>query len=492
MIIKLSYLMYLWEFINLKGYIMSILNKKISFFDFKFKKSSVAITIQRKQWLKEFLKIYYVVCFGYAMMYVVRNNFKAAQPLLKTEFGFTTTELGYIGLGFSISYGIGRTLLGYFFDGKNTKKILSALLTTSALVAILIGGVLAMEGKVVGFLIVMWTINGMLQATGGPCSFSTIVRWTPISRRGSFLGWWNIAHNVGGALAGVVALWGANMFFNGSVIGMFIFPGMVGLVFGVTGLFIGSGDPRELGWDTPEEIFNEPPEEEDEESVGMSKWEIFKKYVITNPFVWMLCITTLFNYVIRIGVDNWAPLYVAEHLNFDMSGAVQTILYFEFGGFFGSLIWGWLSDICGGRKAALSIVCFALLVFAMIGYRTSTTMLGVSVSLFFVGLLIYGPILLVGIAVIGFAPKEATTVTSAIPGTFGYIFGDSIAKVLIAKIADPKSNGVTIFGFSLHGWNDQFILFFFSMAAASALLFVVAIAEEKKIRRRNILIVDDK
>lgn len=58
----------------------------------------------------------------YRCMYLVRNNFKAAQPLLKVDYGLTTTQLGYIGLAFSITYGIGKTAVGYFADGRNTKN----------------------------------------------------------------------------------------------------------------------------------------------------------------------------------------------------------------------------------------------------------------------------------------------------------------------------------------------------------------------------------
>lgn len=50
----------------------------------------------------------FVVFFVYMAMYLIRNNFKAAQPLLKEEIGLTTLELGYIGLAFSITYGLGK------------------------------------------------------------------------------------------------------------------------------------------------------------------------------------------------------------------------------------------------------------------------------------------------------------------------------------------------------------------------------------------------
>ncbi len=59
------------------------------------------------------MQAFFVVFFVYMAMYLIRNNFKAAQPFLKEEIGLSTLELGYIGLAFSITYGLGKTLLGY-------------------------------------------------------------------------------------------------------------------------------------------------------------------------------------------------------------------------------------------------------------------------------------------------------------------------------------------------------------------------------------------
>ncbi len=47
-------------------------------------------------------------------------------------------------------------------------------------------------------------------------------------KRGTF-GFWNISHNLGGAGAAGVALFGANYLFDGHVIGMFIFPSIIAL-----------------------------------------------------------------------------------------------------------------------------------------------------------------------------------------------------------------------------------------------------------------------
>jgi sugar phosphate permease len=55
---------------------------------------------------------------------------------------------------------------------------------------------------------------------------------------------WNISHNLGGAGAAGVALFGANYLFDGHVIGMFIFPSIIALIVGFIGLRFGSDSPN--------------------------------------------------------------------------------------------------------------------------------------------------------------------------------------------------------------------------------------------------------
>ncbi|GAB0252421.1 hypothetical protein JPSP25_23450 [Staphylococcus pseudintermedius] len=140
----------------------------MNFFDIqKIPNKGISLSMQRKLWLRYFLQAFFVVFFAYMAMYLIRNNFKAAQPLLKEEIGLTTLQLGYIGLAFSITYGLGKTLLGYFVDGRNTKKIISFLLVLSATVVLIMGFVLSYFGSVMGLLIVLWGLNGIFQSVGG-------------------------------------------------------------------------------------------------------------------------------------------------------------------------------------------------------------------------------------------------------------------------------------------------------------------------------------
>ena len=344
------------------------------------------------------------------------------------------------------------------------------------------GIILATFGSIVSIFIVLWGLNGLFQSVGGPASYSTITRWAPRTKRGKYLGFWNASHNIGGALAGVIALWGARTFFGGHVAGMLIFPAIIGISIGVIGYFYGKDDPKELGWNRCEEIFEEPIEADNLAAEQLSKWEIFRGYVLANPWIWLLCIANVFTYIVRIGIDNWAPVYVSEELGFTIDQAVHTIFYFEIGALVASLAWGWISDIAGGRRALVATGALVLIIGVISWYANATTPGAVNASLFALGALVFGPQLLIGVSLVGFVPKKAVSVTNGMTGTFGYLFGDSMAKVGLAAIADPEKNGLSILGHTLHGWQAVFTVLHVSAIAGILMLLLVAYGEEKRIR----------
>ncbi|MCR2052435.1 hexose-6-phosphate:phosphate antiporter [Actinomyces bowdenii] len=437
----------------------------------------IPLQVQRKRWIWEFLKTYSVLIIAYGGFYLLRTNFKSAQPFLVEQVGLTTTQLGAIGFGFSLTYGFGGLVLGFFIDGRNTKRVVAALLLASGLTSILIGIVLAAGGSPYGWMILLWSLNGLFQAPGGPCCNSTMNRWTPRRLRGRFIGWWNSSHNLGAMIAGALALWGANTLFHGSVIGMF-----VAIPIGIWGYFFGKDDPVELGWSTPEEIFDEPQSKADAVTEDIPKGRILMDYVVKNPAVWFLCIANVAAYCVRIGIDNWNVLYTHDVLGFSDYVAVNSTIALELGGLAGSLLWGYASDRMGGRRALAAAIGIALVIIPIWVYSQATTPTVVYVSLFLIGFLIFGPVTLIGICVIGFAPKTATVVVNAVPRAFGYVFGDSMAKVLLGRIADPTKDGVTILGHTLHGWGSTFTVLIASAVVGLACLIVVALLEERLIR----------
>jgi len=51
----------------------------------------------------------------------------------------------------------------------------------------------------------LWALNGFIQGMGWPPCGRSLGHWFSVRERGTVFAFWNIAHNVGGGVAGVVA-----------------------------------------------------------------------------------------------------------------------------------------------------------------------------------------------------------------------------------------------------------------------------------------------
>ena len=413
------------------------------------------LDVRRKMWFKPFMQSYLVVFIGYLTMYLIRKNFNIAQNDMISTYGLSMTQLGMIGLGFSITYGVGKTLVSYYADGKNTKQFLPLMLILSAICML-------------GF-----------SASMGPGSTSLFLMIAFYGLSG--FGMWNISHNLGGASAAGVALFGANVLFDGHVIGMFIFPSIIALIVGFIGLRFGSDSPESYGLGKAEELFGEEISEEDKETEDndMTKWQIFVEYVLKNKVIWLLCFSNIFLYVVRIGIDQWSTVYAFQELKLSKEVAIQGFTLFEVGALVGTLLWGWLSDLANGRRALVACVALALIIATLGVYQHASNQYVYLASLFALGFLVFGPQLLIGVAAVGFVPKKAIGAADGIKGTFAYLIGDSFAKLGLGMIAD----GTPIFG--LTGWAGTFAALDTAAIGCICLMAIVAVFEERKIRREK-------
>lgn len=439
------------------------------------------VEVRRKMWFKPFIQSYLVVFIGYLTMYLIRKNFNVAQNDMISTYGLSMTDLGLIGLGFSITYGIGKTVVSYYADGKNTKQFLPFMLILSGLA--MLGFSFSMGGGSASLflMVAFYALSGFFQSTGGPSSYSTITKWTPRNKRGSYLGLWNMSHNVGGAGAAGVALFGANYLFDGHVIGMFVFPSIIAIIVGFIGMRFGSDSPEAYDLGKVEELFDEAISEEDTaaEENQMTKKEIFVEYVLKNKVIWLLCFANIFLYIVRIGIDQWSTVYAYQELGLSKEAAISGFTLFEVGALVGTLMWGYLSDLANGRRALVACVSLALIIVSLEFYQHATSEFMYLASLFVLGFLVFGPQLLIGVAAVGFVPKKAISVADGVKGTFAYLIGDSFAKLGLGMIAD----GTPIFG--LTGWKGTFAALDTSAMICIVLLAFVAIAEEKKIRHNK-------
>lgn len=426
---------------------------------FNFFKPAPAIARLPKERIPSVYKTYRIRMFlmmfvGYAGYYLVRKNFALASPFLINNYHFSKTDIGLISTGLAVAYGLGKFVLGSLADRSNVKYFLGFGLLASSIVSIFMG----FASGVWAFLILM-IINGLFQAMGAPPCSIIIGKWFSQNERGLKMGIWNTSHNVGGGLIAPLAtlslfIFGANNFKS-----IFFVPAAICIIIAIFVFFVGADTPESVGLPPIEEYRNDYPEVKVKEPINLTTKEIVVKYVLTNKYVWYLCLANIFVYLIRQGVVNWIPIYLQEAKNFSVADSNWAMFLFEYAAIPASILLGWLSDVLfKGKRAPLSILCMIGVIFAVVAYWTTSSYMVTMISVAVIGCFIYGPQLLIGMSLIDIVPNFAVGAAVGLSGLCAYLLGELMADLVIGFIADT------------FGWNGAFIFIIIGAVIALILL----------------------
>jgi OPA family sugar phosphate sensor protein UhpC-like MFS transporter len=69
-----------------------------------------------------------------------------------------------------------------------------------------------------------------------------------------------------------------------------------------------------------------------QEGAGLTRKEILTKYVLLNPYIWLLSLCYVLVYVVRAAINDWGNLYMSETLGVDLVTANSAVTMFELGG----------------------------------------------------------------------------------------------------------------------------------------------------------------
>ena len=375
---------------------------------------------------------------GYAGFYLVRNNFSLALPaILKAHPEYSKAALGSAMTGLSIAYGISKFIMGSVSDRSNARWFMALGLLATSTVTFLFGTVPAIYGSL-ALMIALQALNGWFNGMGWPPCGKTMVHWWSARERGRVVAFWNVAHNIGGALVAVFGTWavvhfgdwGATFYFNAAI---------AAAIAGVVVLLV-RDTPQSCGL-PPIETFkggNPADYNADHERV-LSFREIFFGYVLNNKFLWAIAIANAFVYFVRYGVVNWIPTYLqtAKGFNFKESGLAWTA--FELAGIPGTILCGVISDkVFRARRAPATILFMALTLIGLIVYglnRHGPLWIDVA-ALITIGFFIYGPIMMIGLHALDLVPKKAAGTAAGFTGFFGYFFGSAPSGAGVGWIAD--------------------------------------------------------
>jgi len=418
------------------------------------------------------LQVFLGIFVGYAGYYLVRRNFTLAMPDLVAA-GFTKYQLGIALSGVSIAYGLSKFIMGSVSDRSNARVFMAMGLACSALVMIFMGTVpVATSSVTIMFALLM--LNGWFQGMGWPPSGRVMVHWFSPGERGTKMAIWNVAHNIGGAMVGPIAIlavaifadWHAILYLHGFfAIGVAVF------------IFLTVRDtPQSQGLPAIEQYRNDYPKSfdySDRHEREFSAKEIFLRHVLNNRLLWSIAIANAFVYFVRYGVLDWAPTYLNEVKGFTLTGSGWAYALYEFAGIPGTLLCGWVSDrIFNGRRAPVSMLFMMLTLVCVLAYWLNppgNPKLDFAM-LVGIGFFIYGPVMLIGVHALDLAPKKAAGTAAGFTGLFGYVGGAVSASIIIGAVVDSS------------GWDAGFMLI---VAACLVATILIGLTWNAELRHRG-------
>lgn len=417
---------------------------------------------------------------GYAAYYLLRKNFSFAIPTLEAE-GFSKTELSVPLAAISLAYGLSKFFMGNISDRSNARMFITIGLLISAAINVLVGFWHYATASLTMMIVLMF-LNGWFQGMGWPACGRSMVHWFSVSERGTRMSIWNVAHNVGGGLIGLLIPFGIMLFAHLMSVeyvppepdekavaigphvmpGVFAFPALIAAGIAILVYFLMRDTPQSCGLPPIEEYRNEHPENYSEASEKeMTGREIFFQHVFNNKFLWFIAIANAFIYLVRYGVSDWIPSYLNEVKGYDLEAAGWAYFLYEYAGIPGTILCGWLSDrYFRGHRAPACILFMLLVTVFVIAYWLNpfTNPIFDYLILIALGFLIYGPVMLIGLFALDLVVKKAAGTAAGLTGLFGYLGGAMFANIAMGFIADHL------------GWNACFVVLI--LACVLSMFFV--------------------
>lgn len=400
------------------------------------------------------LQVFIGIFIGYAGFYIVRKNFSMAIPMLD-ELGFEKGELGIVLSMNAIAYGFSKFIMASISDRSNAQRflplglVLASLAMMFMVVPIQWIGV-EHKGWAIALMAVFNFLVGWFNGMGWPPCGRIMTHWFSIKERGTWMSVWNCAHNVGGALVGPMAVFGAMWFgswFYGVdqsryfLVGTYIFPSCAAILIAIIAYLLIRDTPQSCGLPSIEKwsgSYSKSYSEKSEEVLSVK--EIFK-IVLSNKFLWYIAIANAFVYMVRYGCLDWAPTILTEK-GINIKNAGWAYFAYEIAAIPGTLVCGWLSDkVFKGARALPTILFMTIVaVFIVIYWQNLDNINVVITCLIAIGFFIYGPVMLIGVQALDLAPKNAAGTAAGLTGFLGYVLGTAIlANIVIGYVAENVS-----------------------------------------------------
>lgn len=362
-------------------------------------------------------RIFWSMFMGYAFFYFTRKSYTFAAPGLIAELGYTKLQVGILGTVLSLSYGLSKFVSGVMSDRANPRYFMSIGLIITGLTNIFFG----FSSSIFAFAI-FWGLNGWFQGFGWPPVARLLTHWYSHKERGSWWSSWNVSHNIGGAIIPLLA--GFFLQYYGWRYAM-IAPGAICIVMGFVLMWGLRDTPESLGLPSVEEYRGDYiDQKKGEVERELTTKELLFDYVLNNKYIWLLAISSIFVYIVRMGANDWSNLFLIEAKGYDPITANGCVSLFEVGGFCGSLAAGWSSDrLFKARRGPINVLFSLGMLFSMaaLWFIPSGYPIYGSIAMFTIGFCVFGPQMMIGMAAAELAHKNAAGTATGFTGWFAYV-----------------------------------------------------------------------
>ena len=395
------------------------------------------------------MRIFLSMFVGYIVFYICRKNISVALPAIQDALGYSKLELGLLGSSLYFSYAAGKFINGIIADNTNAKRILPTALFISALVNLLFvicAYLVSPNLTFCGFSVLLmllaffWGVNGWFQSMGFPPIAKNLSYWFANKERGVKWSLWSSSHEIGTYLSMILSGFLITHFDWQSV---FYVPAILAMIFCFFFYKNLQDKPVSIGLPDIEKYkdpnYVEPVKEADEED-NVTYSDIFKKYIIKNPTVWLLAIAYIFVYVVRYGTIDWLVMYQVDMKHYNIADAAKIISFLPLVGVLGTIGAGFVSDkFFGGKRAPVNILCLTLLAISIILFWHNTNPILDYVYVSAIGVFTCGPqVLIGGLSAVESSSKKVASAVTGFCGMFGYI-GSILSGVGTGYIIDKFS-----------------------------------------------------
>jgi sugar phosphate permease len=358
----------------------------------------------------------------YGSFYLCRTNLSAALPGIESEFGYSKTEMASVLISLKIAYGIGQLVNGQLAERVSPRLMLSIGMFASIALNLIFGA-----GASIWFFAFVWAMNGYSQSMGWTPTMKVAANWLPAAIRGRSIGLIGTGYMVGASMSYLLSGWAVDRW---GWQGALYVPSIVLFVSCVHMLVLLRVAPATGAETTVTQI----------ERTRLPFRETLR-LTLTNRDLWLLAVALGLLNACRYGYLDWGILLINEVQGGSVGKSAIKFAILPAGGILGSLGAGWLTDRWfGGRRAP--VICGMLVALALLTLLFKTVVTSGStatvVVLFFIGVTIYGPqVLLVGTAPTDLAKSGAVASAVGFVNFMGYM-GASAGDWFTANVADSE------------------------------------------------------